>query len=127
MPFFWIILPPGHSKLAAVVTEFLSTFENYFKFCPFSQDIVKQDAVVTTEDLTAAQTKVEEAQAAVQTASSSATTTEAKAELVKIESSLLAARQIVNDAISKAETVAPGITQEAIGKAQTVIPGITQA
>lgn len=91
-----------------------------------TQDIVKKEAIATTEDLSAAKTKVQEAHAAVQTASNSATT-EGKAELVKIESSLVAAKQIVNDAIAKAEAVSPGITQEAIAKAQTVIPGVTQA
>jgi hypothetical protein len=80
--------------------------------------IVAADATPTAEELTVAQTKVEEAHAAVQTASSSATT-EQKAELVKVESSLVAAKQIVSDAIAKAEAAAPGITQEAVdaGKA----------
>jgi hypothetical protein len=85
------------------------------------EDIVKADATPTAEDLTAAQTKVEEAEAAVQTASAGATTTEAKAELVKVQSSLVAAKQIVNDAIAKAEAVAPGATEEVVAKVEAAI------
>jgi hypothetical protein len=62
--------------------------------------------------LTVAHAKVEEAQAAVQTITTTTTINpEKKAELVKIESSLVAAKQIVNDAIAKAEAAVPATTQ----------------
>jgi hypothetical protein len=68
------------------------------------ENVVKSDAP-TTAELTAAQDKVATAEAAVAEAATTTADAGAKAELGRVESSLAAAKQIVSDAIAKAETV----------------------